>query len=110
MELKGVGYGVPGVANYFPLTGRLRVRFRRTSHAFRYQSVDSRTVRVVNHNIAANSDRFIIGKELWQLEAIVQKSGCTELEPGVRSSVEILKAGEDESFVAFTLHPRRYFY
>jgi hypothetical protein len=71
--LDGMSYGVPGATSYFPMTQAICLRVRHGDYGFSYQNVDSRTVRTVNHNIAANSDRFIMGPYLRQLEAIVEE-------------------------------------
>jgi uncharacterized protein DUF4238 len=110
MALDGMSYGVPGATSYFPMTQSLCLRVRHGDYAFTYENVDSRTVRTVNYNIAANSDRFIMGPNRRQLEAIVDKSGCVKPELGERFSVDLIKADENESFLKFTIHPRRYFY
>jgi hypothetical protein len=108
--LDGMSYGVPGATSYFPITQALCLRVRHGDYGFSYQNVDSRTVRTVNHNIAANSDRFIMGSNRRQLEAIVEKSGCVNPEPGERFSIDFLKTDENESLLKFTIRPRRYFY
>lgn len=108
--LEGMGYGVPGARSYFPLTERLCLSLRHGDFGYAFRSLDSRTVRVINHNIAANSDRFIMGPNARQLEAVINKSGSRDLESGERFSVEVVKANQNESLLKFTIHPRRYFY
>jgi len=110
MAIDGMGFGIPGASSYFPMTERLCLRVRHGDYGFTYQNVDSHTVRTVNYNIAANSDRFIMASNRRQLEAIVVKSGCMGPEPGERFSVDVVKANQSESFLKLTIHPRRYFY
>lgn len=67
-----VSYGSPGVTCYFPLNARLCLSLCHGDFGFEYQSADSRTVRTINCNIAANSDRFIMAGSLRQLEFVVE--------------------------------------
>jgi len=106
----GVGYGIPGTTCYFPLTRDICLMFRQGDEGFRHRRLDSREVRTINHNVAANSDRFVMGSDLTQLEAVVKKSGCEGLETGERFSIEIIEENEDSRYTKFTNLPRRYFY
>jgi hypothetical protein len=51
-----------------------------------------------------------MSSSLQQLEAIVERSGCEEMEPGERFSIDVIHADINNSMVKFVIHPRRYFY
>jgi len=80
---------------YFPLTRSLCLRLGDTGSAFEFRRVDRETVRLINQNIAANSERFIMGSVRLQLETIVSRSGSTQMDSSARFTVE--KVEEDES-------------
>jgi hypothetical protein len=107
--LEGVSFGIPGSTSYFPINRHMCLKFREGDYGLQFAKADSQTVRTVNQNIAANSDRFIMGRSRSQLESIVKKSASTDFEPGERFSVEE-RTSPDESFMKFKIHPRRYFY
>jgi hypothetical protein len=108
--LDGVGPGLPGVVNYSPITKRLCLKLYYGQFAMRYWDIDSLYVRLVNRNVAANSERFIMSSNKQQLEDIVASSGCSESEAIERFSVDVLTSNESESFVKFSNLPGRYFY
>ncbi len=55
-----VGFLVPGSAKYFPLSRHLCLRFGDPGNSRRLRKIDKESVRIVNQNIAANSERFIM--------------------------------------------------
>jgi hypothetical protein len=59
---KNIGIGIPGSAKYFPLTRKFCLRIGDPGNALRYTDVDEETVEIINCNIAANSDRFVMGQ------------------------------------------------
>ena len=71
----GSGYELPGVIHYFSLTERMCLELRHGYSGYRYQHVDRRYMRAVNRNIAANSDRFVIGRADRHLETPVKDCG-----------------------------------
>jgi hypothetical protein len=106
----GIGFGIPGAIKYFPLTRRLCLRLGDLDSGFVYTNVDSEMVRVVNHNVAAHSDRFIIGPDRNQLESVIIRSHSTDLEPGDRFTVETVRQDQDRALQKFTIRRRRDFY
>jgi hypothetical protein len=104
-----VGFFVPGTVTYVPLTRRVCLRLSGRDRTFRYRPVDRQTVRVINQNIAANSDRFILSPVKEQLESIVACSGSQQMD-GRRFTFEFIKQTDDESIHVLSNNPRRYFY
>jgi hypothetical protein len=72
--------------------------------------VDSETVTNINQNIAASSDRFIMGPAQQELETVVALSGCTAPYATARVTFERYGQTDDESFGILTVNPRNYFY
>jgi len=68
---KDVGFAVPGAVKYFPLTYRFCLRLGDIGNSFSYRKISKEKVRVINFNIAANSERFIMGPEKAQLVSVV---------------------------------------
>lgn len=108
--LDGVGPGLPGVVNYFPISKRWCLRLFYGEFDMKFWDIDSLYVRLVNRNVAANSERFIMGSNQQQLGDIVLSSGCFEGEAVERFSVDVLRSNENESFVKFSNRPGRYSY
>jgi len=107
---ESASYGTPGAISYFPLTKRLCLKAWHGDYGFSYLNVDSRIVRTVNHNIAANSERFIMAADRPQLEAVVEKSGSRLMDQGDRFTIEVIREGMEDSFIKFAMKPRRHFY
>lgn len=105
-----VGFLVPGSAKYLPLSRNLCLRLGEPGADRRYRKVDKESVRVINQNIAANSERFIMGSSRAQLENIVSRAGCTKIENIRRFTIEAVKSDEDGSLQKLSAQPRRYFY
>jgi Protein of unknown function (DUF4238) len=108
--LEGVGWGVPGSTCYFPLNHRLCLEAHHGDYGFRFTQVDSRHVRRINLNVAANSDRFVMASNLDHLRAVVKKSGCEDRQRGERYSVEVFEPDANKIFTKFVSLPGRYFY
>jgi hypothetical protein len=63
----------------------------------------------VNKNIAANSDRFILGPDRAQLEGIVDSSRSADTEPD-RVRVDVAQSDANSALVRIATRRRRYFY
>jgi Protein of unknown function (DUF4238) len=107
---QGVSYGIPGASSYFPLTRQLCLRLRFVGFSFDYETVGRREVRIINQNLCANSDRFIMGPEREQLDFVIGRSMCQTPEPGERFLVETIYEREDDGLQKFVILRRRYFY
>jgi hypothetical protein len=105
-----VGVLVPGTVKYFPLGRQYCLRLGTSSHSFSYRTISKETVQVINRNIAANSERFVMGQDKAQLMSTITLSGSVEQDPTPRFTVEILNADDHGSFQKLTRHPTRYFY
>lgn len=105
-----VGFLVPGSAKYFPLSRHLCLRLGERGRSRRYRNIDREAVRIVNQNIAANSERFIMGPSRVQLENIVSRSGTSQMESIPRFIVETMESDEDGALQKLSAQPRRYFY
>ena len=64
----------------------------------------------MNLNIAANSERFIMGHSRVQLENIVVRSVCQNIESVPRFTVEAVESDDNGSLQKLSSYPRRYFY
>jgi Protein of unknown function (DUF4238) len=105
-----VGFVVPGGVKYFPLTRRLCLRLGDFGNSFRYRKASKETIRTVNYNIAANSERFIMGPDLAQVRSVVANSESADEDARPRFSVETIEQSADGSLQKMTFQPRRYFY
>jgi hypothetical protein len=105
-----VGFVVPGTAKYFPLSRKLCLRFGEPGNRRRLRKLDKESVRIVNLNIAANSERFIMGPSRTQLENVVSRSASAGIDPTPRFAVETRESDENGSLQKLTSRPRRYFY
>jgi hypothetical protein len=106
---KQVGFIVPGSTKYFPLSRHLCLRLGDPGTKRSLRRIGKEDVRIVNQNLAANSERFIMGASRAQLENIVSRSGCTEMEAIPRFTVETIQSDEDGSTQMISAQPRRYF-
>lgn len=105
-----VGFIVPGSEKYFPLSRHLCLRLGEPGKSRKHRRVDKEAVRIVNQNIAANSERFIMGPSRVQLENIVSRSGSAKMESTPRFIIETVEADEDSALQKISAQPRRYFY
>jgi hypothetical protein len=105
-----VGFAVPGSAKYLPLSRSLCLRLGEPGRRRRLRQLDKESVRTVNLNIAANSERFIMGHSRVQLENIVVRSASQNIELVPRFTVEAVESDDDGSLQKLSSHPRRYFY
>jgi hypothetical protein len=83
---RDVGFVVPGSVKYLPLSRSLCLRLGDPGTDRRRRNIDKETVRIVNQNIAVNSERFIRGPSRIQLESIVTRTKCE----GVESTPDLL--------------------
>jgi hypothetical protein len=104
-----VGFLVPGAVKYFPLTRRYCLRLGDAGGAFVHRTVGKGTVQIINYNIAASSERFIMGPEKAQLVSVVRYSESIEEDRTPRFTTETVGDG-DGSLLKMTFQPRRYFY
>ncbi len=105
-----VGFVVVGSAKYFPLSPHLCVRLGEPGRKRSFRKLGKEDVRIVNQNIAANSERFIMSPSRVQLENIVSRSGCAMRENTPRFIVETVHADDDGALHKISAQPRRYFY
>jgi hypothetical protein len=108
--VSAVGFGIPASVKYFPLTRQLCLRLGDVGPSFRYRDADRQTVRIINQNIAANSERFIIGPDVEQLKTVVARSGSAAMDATPRFTLESTGVNDDGSYQMLTQNPRRYFY
>ena len=109
--VRQIGFHVPGVVTYVPLSRAACLRLsgpRR--HSLRYREADSNTVDLINQNIAANSDRFIMGPEKQELETVVARSHCAASCGTPRATFRRHAQNDDGSYEIVTMNPRDYFY
>ena len=107
---KDVGFLIRGSAKYFPLTRRLCLRLGDRERSRRVRKIDRDVVRIVNQNIAANSERFIMGPSREQLEYVVLRSASASMEDTQRFVVETVQSDNDSALQMMSAQPRRYFY
>lgn len=105
-----VGFLVPGSAKYFPISRHLCLRLGDPGGKRGHRKISKEEVRIINQNIAANSERFIMAPSHTQLENIVSRSGCAKPETTPRFTIETVMSDENESLQKLSAQPRRYFY
>jgi hypothetical protein len=105
-----VGFLVPGSAKYLPLSRHLCLRLGEPGKYRKHRKIDKEAVRIVNQNIAANSERFVMGPSRVQLENIVSRSGSAKVDPTPRFTIETVESNDDGALQKLSAQPRRYFY
>jgi len=105
-----IGVGIPGTVTYFPLTRRLCLRVGGDGPALESRSIDRNTVRVINRNIAANSERFIMGPLKCQLETIIAEANASQRPRSPRASVEVDGTPLNGGTITLRVNPRDHFY
>ena len=107
-----IGLGIPGSVKYFPLTRKLCLRMGDPDYEFSYVNSSKEDVRVINQNIAVNSERFIMGAEKAQLEHVIARSGTSQQCPVPRVVVEAVETDMDSAVyqLSFWPHGRKFFY
>jgi Protein of unknown function (DUF4238) len=108
---EAIGLGYQGTVKYFPLTRGLCLRMGELDHGFSYRNASKEEVRIINQNIAVNSERFIMGASREQLERVVSRSGTVAIDPAPRTAVDVVHRDCDSGLIRFNFWPRRrYFY
>lgn len=107
---RSIGVGIPGTAKFFPLCRQLCLHMGAPGTDRIWSKVDRELVRVINLNVAANSDRFIMSPERVQLESLVRRSGSEFLEEAEPFAVEQAELRPDDVLMRISWKPRRYFY
>jgi hypothetical protein len=80
-------------------------------YGFSYRNASKEEVRVINQNIAVNSERFVMGPSREQLEHVVARSGTTSLDRAARTAVDVVRRDRDSGLIRFTFWLQRsYFY
>jgi hypothetical protein len=105
-----VGFLVPGSAKYFPMTRGLCLRLGEPGKSRRQRNIGKEAVRIVNQNIAANSERFIMGPSRVQLESVVSRSASGGMESTPRFIIEPVESDDRGVSLKLSNQPRRYFY
>lgn len=105
-----VGLAVPGTVKYFPLMRAFCLRIGDMGFRLSHRKVSKETVQIINRNIAANSERFIMGPDKAQLQSIVKTSESLEEDTSPRFAIEASEQDDDGSLQKITFQPRRYFY
>ena len=106
---KIVGFHAPGAVIYFPLTYRYCLRFGDAGRPFSHRKVSKETVQIINYNVTANSERFIMGPEKAQLVSVVRRSESIEEDLTPRFTIKTEEEG-DSPLLEMTFQLRRYFY
>lgn len=105
-----VGFFVPGTVLYFPLSRQICVRLDGSGKPFGNRKISKETVQAINRNIAAHSERFVMGPDKAQLISTIKQSGSAEQDRTSRYSVEVVNPDDRGSYLKLTRHPTRYFY
>jgi len=105
------GFKYPGTVMLFPIDRCMCLHMEGRGWATRFISISKGNVRLVNQNIAVNSERFIIGPNKTQLEGIIARSTTALPDTNARATVEMVMADADECLIKMTFWPiRNYFY
>jgi hypothetical protein len=105
-----VGLAVLGAVKYFPLMRGFCLRIGDIGFRVSNRKVSKETVQIINRNIAANSERFIMGPDTPQLQSIVKTSESVEEDSSPRFTIEAEEQDDEGSLQKITFQPRRYFY
>ena len=109
--IRHIGFHVPGTVTYVPLSRAVCLRaIRQVRQRLQYSYVDSHAVELVNQNIAASSDRFIMAPSRHELEIVVAQSGCEVPYETQRATFQRYQQTDDGSLEVVTTNPRNYFY
>jgi len=105
-----IGLLNPGSFTYVPITRRLCLRYGAAArHEFR--NITREHVRLINQNTAVNSERFIMGPSQVQLESVVRRSDCANMDPTPRFALD--RSTDTDGGIMRQLKQlprRRYFY
>ena|GEM_PF-2494510 len=107
---KDIGVGIPGAVKYFPLSRLCCLRISDTGETIRYRKIDKEKVAAINKNIAANSERFVMGPDRAQLETVVNDSGSQKMDLQPRRKVFLTNQTDGGSLQVVATIPGRYFY
>ena len=107
---ENIGISIPGAVKYFPLSRRICLRIGDAGKEFRYRKIDKEMVAAINKNVAANSERFVMGPDKAQLEEVVVDSGSSRMDPEPRRKTFMMNQTDGGSFQVVTTIPGRYFY
>jgi hypothetical protein len=106
-----VGLGLSGTAAYLPLTRWLCLKMGNLSDGFSDLQISKEEVRIVNQNIAVNSERFIIGPAERQLRHVISRSSTETVDPIPGTTLRIVQSDNDQSIFQTTFWPvRKFFY
>jgi len=103
-----VGILKPGTFTFVPLTRRFCLRLG--GRGWGYREIDREGVRFINQNTAINSERFVMGPTRIQLESIIRRSGCENMNGTPRYRLDKFPDGKGGILRACTLLPRAFFY
>jgi len=106
---RAVGFLVPGTVIYFPLKYSHCLRLGGPGPSFSHRKVSKEKLQIINYNIAANSERFVMGPEKAQLASVVKHSESSEADLTPRFTTESVD-GSAGPMLKMTFQPRRYFY
>ncbi len=107
--LTAVGFAVPGAVKYFPLARGYCLALGDQGGLRERRKVSKDTLKIINYNIAANSERFVMGPDKAQLVSVVRLSESEQAETTPRWVVETTEDKNGGS-IQVTQQPRRYFY
>jgi hypothetical protein len=83
-KLATVGFLSPGTFTYMPLTRALCLRLGPRGSGNGALKIEREDVRFINQNTAINSERFVMGPELIQLDSVIKRSGSSDVNPEPR--------------------------
>lgn len=105
-----VGFFIWGTVSYFPLSRQICVRLDRSGKPICCRKISKETVQMINRNVAANSDRFVMGPDKAQLISAIKYSGSDTQDPKPRFTLETLNPDDRGSYQKLTRSLTRYFY
>jgi hypothetical protein len=109
--IRQIGFHVPGTVTYIALSRAACLRLsRKGPQGIQYKYPGSDTIALVNQNIAANSDRFVMSPSRQELESVVALSRCEVSSKTPRATFQRHRQNDDESLEVITVNPRNYFY
>ncbi len=93
------GWAIRGTTGLFPLGRRLCLKWEQNGDGLHFADIGLTAVKTVNMNVAANSERFVMGASKEQLEVIVARSQCSDIREREKYEVDVIRVAKDDSLI-----------
>jgi hypothetical protein len=110
VKMEGVGVLSKGAIKLLPLTSRLCLRLGESGLTMSRRNIAGDLVRIVNLNVARNSERFIYGGSQALVESIVERAGVQKPSAETPAEMSVIREDDDGQWQKFVVNPLRAFY